>query len=251
VLILLPPSEGKTAPVVGSPVNLSSLSAPELNPVRKRVGDALVAASARRNAFEVLHVGPGLAHEVARNTSLWTNPAAIAASVYTGVLYDAARASEWSGETLARAAERVRIISALWGVLSPEDAIPAYRLSMGTTLGRLGPLGSLWRQKLGQSLSAAASDGIVVDCRSSAYAAVWKPRDPASLLQVRVERELNGKRAVVSHHAKHTRGLLTGALVESVSAPTTPEQVADVATRLDAVRSVELTPGWLTLVLGD
>lgn len=246
MLILLPPSEGKTAPLSGSPVDLAKLSYPELETARRRVGAELAKVSARRNALELLGVGASLADELRRNTTLWDSPAAPAASVYTGVLYDAAGASTWDAATLARAGDRVRVISALWGAVSPADNIPAYRLSMSTALGRLGPLAAFWRPRLAKALDDRASTDLVVDCRSSTYAAAWKA--PRHAIAVRVERELNGKRSVVSHNAKHARGLLTGILVSAESAPTTPEQLADVAHGVAGVATVELRPGALTLV---
>ncbi|NKY08260.1 peroxide stress protein YaaA, partial [Cellulomonas hominis] len=50
MLILLPPSEGKTAPVRGAALDLSALSAAGLTGTREAVLDALVAASARPDA---------------------------------------------------------------------------------------------------------------------------------------------------------------------------------------------------------
>ncbi len=144
--------------------------------------------------------------------------------------------------------QRVRIISALWGVLSPADAIPAYRLSMGTSLGRIGPLAAFWRARVGATLAREAADQLVVDCRSSDYATVWRA-NPAKTVGVRVERELNGTRAVVSHNAKHTRGLLTAALVAAKTAPLTPDDVAHVAHQIAGVTGVELRPGRLTLIV--
>ena len=246
VLILLPPSEGKTAPAMGSPVNLAALSHPALEAARKRVGNELARASARRNALSVLDVGASLTDEVARNTSIWENPTAPASQVYSGVLYEASGAATWTGDTLERAADRVRVISALWGAVSPADAIPAYRLSMGTTLSRLGPLAAFWRGHLGKALDERAAEDLIVDCRSSTYAAAW--RAPKHAVSVRVEREANGKRTVVSHNAKHARGLLTGLLVAEPEPPSTAEQLADIAGRVPGVTAVELRPGTLTLV---
>jgi len=247
VLILLPPSQGKTAPQAGSPVDLAELSHPELTAARRRVGQALILASGRRNAARVLGAGPSLADEVARNTALWDNPAATAAEVYSGVLYEAAGAANWSPETAHRAAERVRIMSALWGIVSPADSIPAYRLSMGTALGRIGPLAAFWRERLAPTLTRESADHLVVDCRSSDYAAVWRG-DKRSTLAVRVERDLNGKRSVVSHNAKHARGLLTAALIATHTEPNTPEQIAHLATQIPGISLVELRPGQITLV---
>ena len=247
MLILLPPSEGKTAPEAGPPIDLAALSFPELTVARRRVGQSLVVASARRNALARLGAGLSLAAEVARNTTLWDNPTATAARVFTGVLYEAAGAASWNAASLARAAERVRIISALWGVLSPIDCIPAYRLSMGTALGRIGPLTTFWRNQLATTLTREADGHLIVDCRSSDYGAVWRA-EPSRRLAVRVEREVNGKRAVVSHNAKHTRGLLTEALVRAPVEPANSDEVAQIASQIPGITGVELRPSQLTLV---
>ena len=248
MLILLPPSEGKTSPDAGSPVDLAALSYPELTTARRRVGQALAVASGRKNAMAALGAGASLAEDVARNRTLWDNPTAPAAKVYTGVLYDAAGAATWDGATMQRAEQRIRIISALWGTLSPADHIPAYRLSMGTALGRIGPLAAFWREHVAVALTREALGHLVVDCRSSDYATVWRPT-PSDTVAIRVERELNGKRAVVSHNAKFTRGLLAAALVAADTEPSNPDEVAHIAAQIPGVKAVELRPGALTIVV--
>ena len=243
VLILLPPSEGKTAPASGAPVDLSALSHPALEDHRRRVGDALVKVSGQRNAREVLDVGARLGAEVERNRTLWDNPSATAATVYSGVLYDAAGMATWDGPTLERAQSHVRIVSALWGAVSPADPIPAYRLSMGTSLGRIGPLASFWRRHLPRELDALADGRLVVDCRSASYVAAFRPA-ASPWVSVGVQRELAGKRAVVSHMAKHTRGLLTAHLLRDDALPETAQDLADAAAGMigDALVDVALTP---------
>jgi len=240
VLLLLPPSEGKTPATSGEPVDLAKLSHPMLAEARRRVGDTLTRVSGQHNAMTALGVGPSLAEDVARNTRLWTEPTAPAATVYTGVLYDAAGMAAWDDATMRRAHERVRIISALWGAVSPADLIPAYRLSMATTLGRIGPLGAFWRKHLDGPLTAVAAGSVVVDCRSSTYAAAWTP-DDAPWVAVKVLRELDGKRGVVSHMAKHTRGLLAAHLMSFETAPESPQDVADAAAGLVGVSLVDVS----------
>src|SRR5687767_3056675 len=91
MFILLPPSEGKTAPRRGKPLDLDTLTLPALAPARHRVLDSLIAlcASNHDGARAALGLSPGQADEVARNTALRTAPTATAAQVYTGVLYEA------------------------------------------------------------------------------------------------------------------------------------------------------------------
>ncbi len=246
MLVLLPPSEGKTpAPAGTAPLDLDALAHPGLTPVRAAVLDALAAASARPDAHDVLGVPPGLADEVARNVTLRAAPAARASRVYSGVLYAAAGLDDLTPAARARAVASVRVVSALWGVLTVDDVVPAYRLSMGVDLPGIGPLAAAWRAPLGAELAATADDALVVDCRSAAYRAAWAPPAGARWVDVRVLRELDGRRSVVSHHAKHTRGVLTRHLVTRRGrAPRDAEELAHVASALvgGALHAVELGP---------
>ncbi|UZN01727.1 YaaA family protein [Cellulomonas sp. S1-8] len=246
MLVLLPPSEGKTPARRGAPpLDLTALSHPGLTPVREKVLDALVAVSGRPDACAVLGVSPGLADEVARNTTLRTAPATRASRVYSGVLYGAAGLDALTPAARARAVAWVRVTSALWGALTIDDVVPAYRLSMGTDLPGIGPLAAAWRGPLGVELGAAADDELVVDCRSATYRAAWTPPPGARWVDVRVLREVDGHRAVVSHHAKHTRGVLTRHLVTRRGrAPRDGDELAHVASALvgEALHAVELGP---------
>lgn len=230
MLVLLPPSEGKTAPASGPALDLAALSAPGLTPMREKVLDALVEVSARDDARQVLGVGARLEAEVARNTGLRDAPTARAARVYTGVLYEAAGLDDLSAHGLRLAERTVRIFSGLWGVVSPSDRIPAYRLSMGTDLPGIGPLAGAWRSELADALDARAAHKLVVDCRSATYLAAWRPPATAQWVRVRVVRDRDGVRTVVSHHAKHLRGVLTRHLLtRSGSEPLDPDALAAAA----------------------
>ena len=91
VLVLLPPSEGKTAPARGRPLDLDRLSFPALGPPRREVLDALVtvAGGDRARALTVLGLSDRQGAEVERDADLPQAPTAAAGTVYTGVLYDA------------------------------------------------------------------------------------------------------------------------------------------------------------------
>jgi cytoplasmic iron level regulating protein YaaA (DUF328/UPF0246 family) len=239
VLICLPPSEGKTpAPADAPPVDLTTLTAPSLTSQRTAVLEALAAVSVRPDATSVLKVGAGLADEVARNADLKSAPAAPASRVYTGVLYAAADLAALPADAARRAAGTVRIFSGLWGVVAPDDRIPAYRLSMGVDLPGPGKLATAWRPHLEEALAERAAGDVVVDCRSAAYLAAWRPRTTgpraADWVAVRVVREAGGKRTVVSHNAKHTRGVLTGHLLRRAGEPpSSAEALLDAARELD------------------
>ena len=218
VLIVLPPSEGKTSPPASCSPGQPNLLAhdQQLGHTRRLVADALMEVCRQDNAAQILGVGAAVARELGHNLQLASAPAAPAAQVYTGVLYAAAQLHLAAPE----ASSRVRIFSALWGALSPLDRIPAYRLSMGVDLPGIGKLAAAWRAPLAQALQPLATDDVVVDCRSAAYVAAWKPdTSQGDWASIKVLREQNGKRTVVSHHAKHTRGLVTRHLLTRQGTP--------------------------------
>lgn len=208
MLVLLPPSEGKAPGGRGAPLDLTTLSHPALNGVRKRVLLALqTAARAQPEALQrALACPPG---EVDKDAVLTTSPTLPALRRYTGVVYEALSYASLSPGGRRRANASLRVASALFGLLAPTDRVPAYRLSGGTSLPGLGGLAAVWRPALEPEL--AAHRGLVVDLRSGPYAAL--ARVPAAV-QVRVLRETGGTRTVVSHDNKFTKGLLARELCE-------------------------------------
>ncbi len=216
MLILLPPSEGKASEGDGPAVG--ELSFPKLDRLRKRVMSALIKASRRRDALQVLGLSPGLAPELAKNLAVKQAPTLPAGELYTGVLYDNLALAGLGPEARTRAQESVLIFSGLWGVLRVGDRIPPYRLSMGVSLPPMGGLAAFWRPAITAELDRLP--GLVVDLRSATYAGAWRPGERG--VSVRVLKE--GK--VVSHMAKATRGEIARALLESGLTPSTPDELA-------------------------
>lgn len=233
MLIVLPPSESKSNRRRGKPVDPSSWSFPELTPTRMAVATHLRLASESPTATADLGVSPGLAGEVARNLSLETAPGTPAAEVYTGVLYDALGLDSMDGSARRRANQWLVIVSALHGAVRLKDRITAYRLSMDVNLAGLGPVAAAWRPVLDDVLAPAAGREVVVDCRSSTYAAAWTPTGDVAdrWVQIRVPG--------ASHMAKHTRGLVARHLCVSGQRARTPEKLAAI---VGEAFDVELTP---------
>ena len=211
MLVLLPPSEGKAPGGDGPPLDLVGLSRPALRPARERLVDALVHAARRdpEGLLRALGCTAGQAAEVQRDASLRGSPTLPALQRYTGVVYDNLGYATLHGAARRRADASLLVASALFGLLGPRDRVPAYRLSASTSVPGLGALGALWRPVLEPEL--AAHRGLVVDLRSGAYASL--ARVP-SAVTVRVLRESGGRRTVVSHDNKHTKGRLARVLCE-------------------------------------
>jgi cytoplasmic iron level regulating protein YaaA (DUF328/UPF0246 family) len=227
VLILLPPSEGKSAPEGGKPLDLGSLAyADELGERRERLLDALerLPKLSAKRAIEQLAISKGQAGEIDVNAGLRAAPAAPAAAVYSGVLYDHLGLAGLP----ARAQSRVLIASALWGVLRPGDRIPYYRFSAKARLPKIGPVAAWWREALATALPDEPGE-LIVDMRSGAYAAAWMPQR-ATLLAVRAFSESDGERKPVSHMAKAVRGEVARALLKSRKVARDPESAAAIAT---------------------
>ncbi|WP_190265189.1 YaaA family protein [Glutamicibacter nicotianae] len=227
MLILLPPSEGKTAHAEGAPFEIEDLSFPELSAERRLVLDALAEVSAREDAMDLLGVGASLANEVARNINLHTEPAAQAHDIYSGVLFEALDYASLEEAARRRADESIIVISALWGAVRFGDRIPPYRLSMSVKLEPLGKLATWWKKRLATVLDEAAGSQLIVDARSSTYAAAYKPAS-GNTVAVNVFQLRNGTPKVVSHFAKHTRGEVARFLVEQPVEPRNPGELLDL-----------------------
>ncbi|KUP96758.1 peroxide stress protein YaaA [Thermobifida cellulosilytica] len=264
MLILLPPSEGKASSGDGPALDPASLSLPELTPARESVLAALEEVCARPvdEARTVLGLGPRQADAVQRNRELRTAATLRAADLYTGVLYDVLRLPELlAGPSAGRVEETVLVFSGLWGVLRPTDPVPPYRLSMGVSLPPLGPLGAFWRSQLTEALTKLAEGHLVVDCRSAAYAAAFRPGPDVAerTVTVRVLRQtvVDGvvRRSVVSHLAKAARGAVAHSLLASGAAPQSPgelvEVLADLGHRVELTAPARGGPHVLNVIVSD
>lgn len=217
MLVLLPPSEGKTHPEAGDPVDPGSLAfAAELGERREELIEAF-------------------------DPALREAPAGPAAEVYTGVLF---KRLELPGLP-ASARKRVLVASALWGVVRPDDRIPYYKFPPKTRLDGIGAPAAYWRPALAEALPDEEGD-LVVDMRSAAYRSFWKP-NRAALLAVRAFTEEGGERKAVSHMAKAVRGDVARALLLAKKAPKDPEAAAAIAG--SAGFDVELDDGNLDVIV--
>jgi cytoplasmic iron level regulating protein YaaA (DUF328/UPF0246 family) len=250
VLILLPPSEAKSAPSRGRPLDLDRLSFPVLTGQRRRLVDELadLCSGDVAKAAAVLGVGGSQHDEVRRNASLREAPTAPAARVYTGVLYAALDHPTLTGQALRRVNRWVAVQSALFGLVRLGDRIPAYRLSAGVTLPAVGRISTTWREQMAAAMAEAAGAGLVVDLRSSAYTGFWRPDHRT--VGVRVLHEVDGRRTVVSHFNKATKGRLVRALAEDGGTVRTAEelrtQLRDLGWRIE-----QAAPARLDVVVTD
>jgi cytoplasmic iron level regulating protein YaaA (DUF328/UPF0246 family) len=228
--VLLPPSEGKASGTDGPPLDLDALSFPALTKTRRKLVRDLVRLAKKEPLAlqKALGLSDKQRHELERNVQLWKAPTLPVLEVYTGIVYDNLSYATLTGEARDRADEALVVASSLFGLVRATDRIPSYRLSGNTTLPGLGGLAPVWRPVLEKDL---AKQDFVVDLRSGAYSNL--ARVPGAV-EVRVLRDEGGKRSVVSHDNKWTKGKLARALC--VNGARTIDDVAQVGREVcDAV----------------
>ncbi|MER7834351.1 peroxide stress protein YaaA [Streptomyces sp. NPDC096040] len=255
MLVLLPPSEGKASSGRGAPLKPESLSLPGLADARETVLAELVdlCAGDEEKAREVLGLSEGLRGEVAKNAGLRTAGARPAGEIYTGVLYDALGLASLDAAAKRRAARSLLVFSGLWGAVRVTDRIPSYRCSMGVRLPGLGALGTHWRKPMAAVLPEAAGAGLVLDLRSAAYAAAWKPKGEVASRTATVRVLHAPTRKVVSHFNKATKGRIVRSLLAAGIAPGGPgelvEALRDLGYEVEAVAPGKAGQAWALDVL--
>jgi cytoplasmic iron level regulating protein YaaA (DUF328/UPF0246 family) len=145
-------------------------------------------------------------------------PAALA---FAGDTYQGLEAATLEAEDMAWAQNHLRVLSGLYGVLRPLDAIEPYRLEMGSQLAtaRGKSLYEYWGSKIAGALNeqaAATNSSLLVNCASKEY---FDAIDLASLKLPLVTpiflENKNGKTRIVSFHAKKARGAMARFIVKN------------------------------------
>lgn len=147
-----------------------------------------------------------------------TKPAALA---FNGDTYQGLEAKTLSDDDLAYAQKHLRILSGLYGLLRPLDAIQPYRLEMGSRLKtRRGKnLYDYWGTTLSEALNdlgAAQNTDTLVNCASQEYfnAADTKALKLRVITPVFMELKDDRPR-IVSFFAKRARGAMARHIVEN------------------------------------
>ncbi|WP_170550068.1 peroxide stress protein YaaA [Ruegeria atlantica] len=146
-----------------------------------------------------------------------TRPAALA---FAGDTYQGLEATSLDAEEMVWAQEHLRILSGLYGVLRPLDAIQPYRLEMGSKLKtRRGKnLYEYWRDQLSKALNAQAEEvgsDVLVNCASQEYfgAVDLKALKLRVVTPVFME-DKAGTPKIVSFFAKKARGAMARYIVQ-------------------------------------
>lgn len=144
-------------------------------------------------------------------------PAALA---FAGDTYQGLEAASLDAEEMAWAQEHFRILSGLYGLLRPLDALQPYRLEMGSRLKnpRGKNLYEYWGSRISEALNTqaeAVGAEILVNCASQEYfgAVDLKALKPKVVTPLFLENK-NGTPKVVSFYAKRARGAMARYVIQ-------------------------------------
>jgi cytoplasmic iron level regulating protein YaaA (DUF328/UPF0246 family) len=227
-VILLPPSEGKADGGDGPAWSVGTMADRALDRHRRTTVRAAKAVGATPMR------GP-------------TRPAM---ERYTGVLYGELAWSTLPAAARRRGAEQVRVVSGLWGLVAPDDPIPAYRLKMSASLPELGRLATWWRPRLSPVVADRVAGAVVWDLLPIEHAAAIDWSATASRQRVTF-RFVEADGRTVNHWNK----LLKGAVVRWLLTEQPPDAtgiegfVHPLGYQYDAAASSPLDAPLVSLVL--
>ena len=154
-----------------------------------------------------------------------------AAEAFAGDTYQGLDWASLDDDARRFADGHLRILSGLYGVLRPRDAIQPYRLEMGTRLAtdRGKSLYDFWGDRIARTLAedaAQTGSDVLLNCASQEY---FGAVDTDALgLRVTTPRfldEKNGEAKMISFHAKRARGAMARFVCEHRI--TSPEGLQD------------------------
>jgi len=234
-IVLLPPSESKLSPATGPRLNFENLAFSDLTNQRTKALSELIKVSSgsQTKALSALGISKKQEFELIRNQNLLTAPTAPAWQIYSGVLFEALGPHSLTSSQLQKLCELTYVQSALFGLVSLDDCIPAYRLSGDSVLPKLGSLPKFWGSACTELLTQ--EHGLIIDLRSGTYVKLGPlPVESNSVVPKILQRMKSGPPKVVSHHNKATKGRILRAVAESKSELKSINDLAKIITELGA-----------------
>jgi hypothetical protein len=184
--------------------------------------------------------GVALAAATEADRSVRTAPTLPAIERYTGVLYEALDHATLSSDARSRLGSAVVIVSGLWGLVTPTDPVPDYKLKIGASLGPVGRLSTFWRAPLSERVLELARGRVVWNLLPKEHDAALRAPGVAQHSVTFLEPGPGGDLVAVAHWNKLLKGALVRHLLEHPA--TTAADLVDwdhpQGFRLDPARQV-------------
>lgn len=217
-----------------SPAKKLNMDPPEtaLHPTQPRLNadmKAIAKVAKQQSADDLkrlMHISDNLANLnyerfKAFNLDNQSNSAKSAGLAFDGDVYWGLSAKTMDDATLSYAQDHLRILSGLYGILRPMDAIQPYRLEMGTKLQnpRGKSLYDFWGTILAEQLNddlSGHSDNTIVNLASNEYfKAVDKTALNRTIISAKFLNVKDGKARALMYYAKHARGTMARWIMEN------------------------------------
>ncbi len=143
-----------------------------------------------------------------------------AALCFAGDTYQGLEAASLDDEEMRWAQDHLRILSGLYGVLRPLDAMQAYRLEMGSRLKNVRGknLYEFWTTQISEALNRQAEASgakVLVNCASQEYfGAVPVEALTLPVVTPQFMEDKNGTPKIVSFYAKKARGAMARYIIQ-------------------------------------
>jgi cytoplasmic iron level regulating protein YaaA (DUF328/UPF0246 family) len=141
--------------------------------------------------------------------------------MFQGDVYQGMNAISWEQSTISYAQEHLRILSGLYGLLSPLDAIQAYRLEMGIRLEN--PVGKnlydFWQETITSALNQQLEtheNPYIINLASVEYFKVINEKQlKYPVITINFYEKKQDKLKIIGIHAKKARGTMAKFLMQN------------------------------------
>ena len=136
---------------------------------------------------------------------------------FKGDVYDGFNIESLEAEEIMHSNHKIAILSGLYGLLKPLDAMQPYRLEMGTKLenNRGKDLYDFWGDKITDQINKIEDDLVVNLASNEYFKAVKKSQLQAELLDVDFKENKKGQLKTIGLYAKKARGLMARFIVKN------------------------------------
>jgi hypothetical protein len=138
---------------------------------------------------------------------------------FQGDVYQGMKAAQFEESDMEYAQQHLRILSGLYGLLRPLDAMQPYRLEMGTPfpVGEHKDLYAFWGDKITASLNGLLkTEKVLINLASQEYFKAVKPKLlKGTLISPNFKELRDGKPQIVSFSAKKARGMMAAFIIKN------------------------------------
>ena len=209
-IVLIPPSEGKIDGGSFPGLNIETMGLSSLSKKRRDLIEVLQSTmKSSQNLNKILGVkGVALEKAIADNLAIYDAPTMPAIKRYNGVMFDSIDYTGF-GETERQIFDdNVFIMSGLFGIISPHENIPNYKLKMGAVLPGLASCAYEWKPYITEIIAETAKDSVIWDFLPNEHSSAWDERNVNYLKRYTIKFVQNkgGKLKTLSHWSKALRG---------------------------------------------